>query len=475
MTTRFCRRGRMAIRLSACLVLVGVLWPGLGDRTVSASTAVCKTIDSSADVAAQGTPTLATVQEGFNCLVTHYIAGKKLDDEKVLGGAYTEMVTSLQANGVIIPESISEPVFSGSRDHDWQLFAQAFQRLNSLLPAGLFIPGALGELALYGMTGSFNDNHTAYLPADQLHPAVAELFNSGPIPTLGLVTSPISPTIQLFVTHVFTGTPAAAAGMLPGDIITLVNGHAPYSAVQGEYGLAPLIIPQIGSPVSLVVNRPSSGETLTFRLTPQSLTPPDLSVRLIAKSFYYVKLYSFTKNSTNEILADIAALNVPNGVKGIVLDLRGNGGGLIDGAVRLLSAFVHDKTLFVSVDGTGKKDPQQTDDKVPLLHLPLIVLIDSGSASSSEIVATAVRDYHLGGLVGTRTAGALAGAEFFGLNDGSGMEITEARVLGAKGEAINGVGIGPGKQISTSAQDLSSGHDPAIDEAIRELRALTGA
>ncbi len=446
MTVRFRRRIRVAVRVVACTVLIGIMWPGAGDHALSAASSVCKTIDSSADVAPQGTPTLATVQEGFNCLVAHYITGKKLDDEKVLGGAYTEMATTLQANGVIIPTSMTAPVFSGPRDHDWQLFAQVFQRMSALIPAGLFIPGALGELALYGMTDSLKDSHTAYLPADQLHPAVAELFDSGPIPTLGMVTSPISPTVQLFVTHVFTGTPAAAAGMRPGDIITLVNGNAPYSSVGGEYGLAPLIIPQIGTPVTVVVNRPASGATLTFRLVPRAMMPPDVSVRLIAQSFYYVRLYSFTKNSTNEILADIAALKVSHGVKGIVLDLRGNGGGLIDGAVRLLSAFVHDQTLFVSVDGTGKKDPQQADDKVPLLHLPLVVLIDSGSASSSEIVATAVRDYHLGALIGTRTAGALGGAEFFGLNDGGGLEITEARVLGAKGEVIDGIGIGPGKQ-----------------------------
>jgi carboxyl-terminal processing protease len=475
MTARFFRRRRVAVRIIACAVLLGILWPGAGDRALSASTTVCKTINSAADVAPQGTPTLATVKEGFNCLVAHYITGKKLDDEKVLGGAYRQMVTSLQADGVGIPSSIVEPVFSGPRDHDWLLFAQAFQRLSMLIPPGLFIPGALGELALYGMTGSLNDSHTAYLPADQLHPAVAELFDSGPVPTLGLVVSPISPTVQLFVTQVFTGTPAAEAGILPGDIITLVNGHAPYSSIGGEYGLAPLIIPQLKTSVNIVVNRPSSGATISFKLTPLAMTPPDITVRVIAHSFYYVKLYNFTKNSTNEILADIAALQMPHGVKGIVLDLRGNGGGLIDGAVRLLSAFVHDKTLFVSVDGAGRKDPQQTDDKVPLLHLPLVVLIDSGSASSSEIVATAVRDYHLGALVGTRTAGALGGAEFFGLNDGSGLEITEARVLGAKGEVIDGVGIGPGTQVSTSAHDLSTGHDPAVDEAIRKLRTLTRA
>jgi carboxyl-terminal processing protease len=292
---------------------------------------------------------------------------------------------------------------------------------------------------------------------------------------LGLVTSPISDTVQLYVTDVFTGTPASEAGVRPGDVITLVDGHAPYSSVQGQIGLAPLIIPQLGAPVSLVVHRPATGATLSFRLTPRALKPPDVTIRIIAHSYYYVKLYGFTKNAAHEVLADLRSMQVPDGITGVVLDLRGNGGGLIDGAVHLLSAFVHHKTLFLSVDGSGKRETQGTDNSIPLLHIPIVVLTDAGSASSSEIVAAAVRDYHLGAVVGARTAGALGGAEFFGLNDGSGLEITEAHVLGAKGEVIDGVGIPPTFAVSTTAQDLSTGHDPTIDEAVRELKMLTKA
>lgn len=466
-------------RLGFLVLLALAIWPSAGGPTNAASmrapVATCNLITRSADVAPVRTPSLITVQEGFNCLLAHYVTGSKLDDRVLLHGAYSQMTATLQGNGLALPATISEPAFTGKAATDWQLFAAVYQRIAALLPAHQFIPGVLPELALYGMTGSLNDRHTSYYPGDQLHPYLAQLFDSGPVPTVGVVISPIDPSQPLYVTDVLTGTAAARAGMRPGDVITLVNGHDPYADVQGLLGLAPLVIPQVGVPLTLVVTRPATQATLTFHLAPQSLKAPDTIARIVAGDVYYVKLFGFTADAANEVFADIKALHGPAGMEGVVLDLRGNGGGLVDGAVRLLSAFVHNKTLFISVDGNGKRDPQKTDNSVPLLHQHLVVLTDSGSASSSEIIASAVRDYHLGTIVGTRTAGALAGAEFYGLSDGSGLEITEAHVLGAKGEVVDGVGVTPDNLITTTARDLSTGHDYTIDQAVRNLRKLSRA
>lgn len=468
MTKRVCLPCPPMTRLAALAVLIAVLWPSAGSRAFSAQPARCRVINAASDVAPQGVPTLNTAKEGYDCLLAHYILGKKLDDRTLLRGAYKLMTTALRNNGVTIPSSIVEPSYSEVPAGDWQEFAQVYRRIGALIPHNLLIPGALAELTLYGMTDSLHDDHTGYLPADFLHSEINELFDSGPVPSLGFVTSPITGTTQLFVTDVFTGTPAAKAGVRPGDVITLVDGQKPSSSAQ-------LIFPKLGTSVSLVVHRPATGATLSFTLLPRAMKSPDVTIRIIAHSFYYVKLYGFTKNAAKEVLAKLRAMPAPNGITGFVLDLRGNGGGLIDGAVHLLSAFVHHKTLFVSVNGSGKRDRQGTDNSVPLLHIPIVVLTDGGSASSSEIVAGAVRDFHLGAVVGTRTAGALGGAEFFGLNDGSGLEITEARVLGAKGEVIDGVGVAPTIVVSTTARDLSTGHDPTVDEGVRTLKRLTKA
>ncbi|HVC79105.1 MAG TPA: S41 family peptidase [Chloroflexota bacterium] len=462
----------MSSRMGMLALLACLIWPAATHAGTISTPANCTVLSSARSVSPVRTPSLSTVQEGFSCLLAHYVTGANLDDRVLLRGAYTEMNSALQANGIVVPGAMREPAFTGSRGQDWGLFAHAYASLNSLLPASSVIPGALAEVALAGMTGSLHDDHTDYVPGDQLKPLIGQLFDSGPVPTFGLVLSIISATQPIFVTTLFKGAPAAQAGIKLGDVILLVNGHAPFSDVRGLAGFAPLLAPRIGSPVTLVLSRPATGATLTFHLMPKSLQTPDSISRVIAGHVYYVKLFSFTKDAASRIMAEVAALPASAKITGMVLDLRGNEGGVIGGAIHLLSAFAHHKTLFYSVDGNGKRSPQGTDDSVPLLGWPLVVLTDSASASASEIVAGSVRDYHLGTLIGTRTAGALAGADFFGLNDGGGLEITEARVLGPHGETVDGVGVVPDQQLSTSPQELSTGHDPVIDWAVRDLKRL---
>jgi carboxyl-terminal processing protease len=194
---------------------------------------------------------------------------------------------------------------------------------------------------------------------------------------------------------------------------------------------------------------------------------------LVAGNIAYVRLYQFTKNASKGVLGSIKGLGP--GVRGVVLDLRGNPGGDADQAARILGAFVHKQVIGVQVAGNGKRDPQRTDDRVALLHMPVSILIDQDSASSSEIVAATVRDYKLGHLVGERSAGALAGAQFYGLADGSGLEVTEAYILGPKGEKIDGIGVTPDSSVKTTAADLSAGHDPALDQAVRFVRSAPAA
>jgi carboxyl-terminal processing protease len=362
---------------------------------------------------------------------------------------------------------------TGNRDGDWQIFSQAYTALINGLPRLATVQEALAQVALQEMASALKDDHTAYLPSDAMRPAIAQLSDSGDVPSFGVVTSPITPTAPLFITDVFQGSPAAKAGLKPGDTITAIGGQALFSGGQANAGLFHFALPQIGTPVTLTVLRPASGAILTVTLSPRNLVPPDTRVRLLAGTIAYVRLYGFTKHAANEVLDGIKGLGPA--VRGVVLDLRGNEGGYADQAVRLLSSFIHHKVVAVSVDGNGKRDPQRTDDRVALLHLPLAVLIDQGSASSSEIVAGSVRDFGIGRLFGERTGGALAGAEFFALGDGSGLEITEAYVLGPESERIDGIGVPPDDHVATTAVELSAGHDPAVDQAVRYLRAQAGA
>lgn len=464
---------RIVILVILCFGLLA-LPERAGAGRAQATPPLCTTINSPKDLHKAGTTVLTTIEQGYRCLLRHYVTGKGLDDRVLLRGAYNGLVSQLRQLGVSLPGA-TLPALTGDREADWQVFSTAYTTLIKGLPQIGFIQGALAQEALLQMTTSLHDDHTSYLPPEAMQPAIAQLSDSGPIPSFGIVTSPITPTAPLFITDVYPGSPAAAAGLKPGDTITAISGSAPFSNGSASIGLFHFALPTIGTPVTLTIHRPVSDTVLTVTLSPKNVAPPDTSTRLVAGSIAYVRLYQFTKHGAKKVFDAIKGLGA--GVHGVVLDLRGNEGGYADQAVQLLSAFVHQKVLAVSVDGKGKRDPQRTNNKVPLLHQPLAVLIDGGSASSSEIVAGTVRDFGLGRLIGERTGGALAGAEFFGLGDGGGMEITEAHILGPKGERIDGIGVPPDDRVPTTAADLSAGHDPAVDQAVRYLKtaAASGA
>jgi carboxyl-terminal processing protease len=231
-----------------------------------------------------------------------------------------------------------------------------------------------------------------------------------------------------------------------------------------------LLLPRAGTSETLTVLRPANGQRRQVTLTARTLVTPAVSARVLAGDIAYIRLEEFTTQAATLVTAALRSLHLGAHLRGVVLDLRGNGGGDANQAVRILSAFVHHQIVAIDVNGKGKRTPERTVNSVPLLRVPLVVLTDAGSASSSELVAGAVRDLHAGLVVGTRTAGALAGAEFYGLSDGSGLEITEVRVLGAKGERIDNVGVAPNQQVLATALDLSRGQDPVISRAVADLQ-----
>jgi carboxyl-terminal processing protease len=418
---------------------------------------------------------LATVQEGYNCLLGHYVKGKVLDDRVLLQGAYSYVVSSLQHFHIPLP-AVSPMQLTGKHDADWQAFKRTIDALNNGLPHSGLIPGAVAYLSLLGMTGSLKDDHTSYLPTQFIGPLLAQL-NEGPSPSYGIVTSPITNTIKLpiYVADVYPNSPAANAGVLAGDTITQLNGVAPAPGGQASAGLVALLLPQEGAQISLTASRPATGTTKTVTLAARSLVAPTTTSRALPGGAAYVKLYQFTSHASDRVFSAIRKLAVSTKLTGVVLDLRGNEGGDANQATRLISAFIHKGVIGYTIDSSGKRVAQRTDDKVPLLHLPLAVLIDGGSASSSELVAGAVRDLNAGRVVGERSMGALAEAEFYGLNDGSGLEITEARVLGPKAEKVDGIGIQPNQIAATTAGDLSAGRDPAIQLAVQYIQTVAPA
>jgi carboxyl-terminal processing protease len=462
----------IAVRL---LLACAMAWPLLAHARAHAARAraalpACKALNEPKDLLTGHASDVDVVEQGYRCILQHYITGKTLDDRVLLRGAFKEIAQSLPAN----LSDMTLPSLLGDRDVDWQIFANTYGAIALLLSQTPSVQQALAELALFGMTQSLHDDHLSYWPPDEEKVNLAHLNPDTPAPALGIVTSPITATTtSVFITDVLPRTPAASSGLKPGDIVEKVDGHAVFAQGQETGALASLTTPALGMPVSVTVERPATGAQITMWLQPRSLLAPTLTARALAGTIAYVKLYQFSANAAAQVFAAIKALPLSGPARGLILDLRGDPGGEEDQAVRLLSAFVHARTVGYEVGGAGHRHALRTDDTVPLLHLPLVVLTDGGSASSSELVAGAVRDLRLGLVVGSRTAGDLAGAYFYSLSDASALEITQFHVLDALGETVDGVGIDPNQQATVTAQDLSTGDDPVIDRAVQDLDAAS--
>jgi carboxyl-terminal processing protease len=277
----------------------------------------------------------------------------------------------------------------------------------------------------------------------------------------------------LHVTDVSPAGAAAAAGIKLGDEIVTVNDIPPYANGKLATGVLDwLSTPPIGTPVKITLHRPATDETLTVTLNPAAGrgTPPAVEAKLVDNTIAYVRFPSFGPGSADKALAAIADLRKTTQLRGVVLDLRGNGGGSPAEVARLTGALAHGKIINYSCDVRGKCTPNYTDDSVPLLNLPLVALTDRVCASACDAFSGAVKDLKLGTLVGTRTAGAVSGpARAFYLEDYSGLVLPGLHQVSANKQIINTIGVAPDHYAPMTAADLSAGRDPGLAKAVSLL------
>jgi carboxyl-terminal processing protease len=305
---------------------------------------------------------------------------------------------------------------------------------------------------------------------------------------LGIYTSPGQFLAQdypaaalppLYVRYVAPGSPAARAGVRPGDVITAVNGSAPFTDGTISPGVISLLYesyPQ-QQPVRITLRWPVTGATRTITLTPApyKLAFPLVTSKLLAGHIGYVKLLSFPPGAARQVLAAISALQQKAALRGLILDLRYNGGGDPAEDTKLLGAFEHGKPYDYYCTVTGKCTANYPDSHTPLLHLRLAVLTDRNCESACDAFTGAVKDLHLGTLIGTRTGGIAAGPQTgYPLNDGSFLAFPHVHMLGAGHEIINGIGVAADYYLPATAKDVATGHDPDIAKALALLGRSPG-
>jgi carboxyl-terminal processing protease len=425
--------------------------------------------------------TVTTIGEAYSCIFDHYYAAATVDDRVLLAAAFAGLTQQLDRLGLDQPDA-TLPALTGNHDHDWAAFAAVYQRIISKLPARDRQQAAAATMT--GMVAALNNNHSGwgkfvfYRGCHHgwcSHPYGLGISTSPGLDVLG--QAPLGEALPpLYVTSVDPGSPAARAGVRPGDVITKVDGSAPF--VNGTYsaGVTHLVYQHPpGQRVRITLRWPVTGATRTITLTPAiySAGPnsPLVTSKLLDGHIGYVQLPEFPANAGSLVHAAISALQKKATLRGVILDVRPNGGGDPGGIAEVVGLFEHGKPWGYSCTAAWKCTALDPNSHMPLLHLPLAVLTDRDCVSACDAFAGAVKDLHLGTLIGTRTSGVIGAADQYGvfLNDGSALNLTSRTFLGAGHEIINGIGVAPDYYAPVTAKDVATGHDPDIARALALL------
>ncbi|WP_182903817.1 S41 family peptidase [Microbispora sp. H10830] len=464
------------------VLLLAVACTATPPRTQPAATAAG---GSSVCAEPQGNPppetptTIDVVEQAYFCILANYYGRATLDARSLLIAGFAAFTRELNRGGRDLPEA-TMPALTGDRHADWAAFEAAYRRVTSRLPDDAGLQGKLAAATLQAIVAGLGDDHARWTHGGKRPPD----FYDGDQYGLGLRAN-VGPQVRidpgtalppLFVTGVLGG-PAKDAGLRPGDVIESVNGSAPF--VDGEVTPAAVaaLYPQYpeARAVRLHILRQKTGRRRTVTLKP-GLYQPDpatlqvVTTKLLRDGIAYVRLSGFVPDAANRVFRAISRLGASRTLTGLVLDLRGNGGGSPGEAIRLLSGFAHGKVTAYQCAADGTCDPMRTDDSVALLGLPLVVLTDRGCASACEHFSSAVKDLRLGRLVGTRTAGGVSGpARPYLLGDNTTLAFPSTHHLAPSREVIDRVGVAPDHYVPLTPQDAAAGRDPALDEALNLL------
>ena len=313
--------------------------------------------------------------------------------------------------------------------------------------------------AIRGMLSAFNDPYTVFVepPATQLQSDQL----SGKFGGIGaglrreengqIVLSP------------FPNQPAAEAGVEEGDILTSVDHHSITNTTSLD-DASILLRGDVGTPVTVQVDRRSA--LLTFTIARAEINTPSVTWRILSQApdTGYIAISIFADTTKDELVHAIDDLR-SHGAQRLILDLRDNGGGLLDAAVDVASQFMSGTVLIESQRGGHEVDYPARSDGVAR-DLPLTVLVNHGTASASEIVAGAIQDSHRGVLIGDQTYGKGSVQNILPLSDGSSLHVTVAQWLTPNHRQISGQGLIPDIVVGRTAEDAQAGRDPQLDQAI---------
>ena len=319
------------------------------------------------------------------------------------------------------------------------------------------------EAAIDGMLSATGDPHTLFLSPNENQAASAQL-NGSAFSGIGAIVVPSHGVLE--VVSPLPRAPAARAGLRAGDQVVKIDGQ-PVASMTGNTAVA-RIHGRAGSVVRLTVRR---GHTGVFTVSVRRAVIPPITAygRLLPRHLAYIQITTFGTTTPREV-ADALTYVVNHGARAIVLDLRGNPGGYVDAAQRVVSDFLSRGVVAY------EQSPDRRLHSLPVLSghqltkLPVVALVDAGTASAAEITAAALHDSGRAALIGTRTYGKGSMQSVYALADGSSIRITDRLWLTPRKRSIQSIGVRPDLVVTIpTSGGRNSGGDRQLARAERYL------
>ncbi len=370
-------------------------------------------------------------------------------------------VISRQLQGQAV-QSKSEAGFSWSRISSKLQLIQAYIEKYFLYDED---PENVEDYIYKGLMEGLDDPYSTYYTAEEFQDLMEE--TSGEYCGIGAMVSKNMTTGLVSIVKVFKNTPAEEAGLQAGDIFYQIDDLEVTGDIDLDILVSQYVKGEEGTTVHLKMYRPSIDDYVEMDVERRQVEVQTVEYEMKDGNLGYISVSQFEETTTSQFSSAIEELE-EQGMEGLIIDLRGNPGGVLDTAVSMLDYMLPDdltdysengKTLLVSTaDRNGEGDSYYCSDGHSV-DIPVVILIDGNAASASEVFSGAMKDYGRAALVGTTTFGKGIVQTVFGLNDGSAIKLTTAHYYSPSGFDLHGIGIEPDVEIAYQAPETEDGAD----------------
>lgn len=320
-----------------------------------------------------------------------------------------------------------------------------------------------------GFINSLDDPYSTYYTEEEYQMLMES--SSGVYHGIGATVSQDTKTGVITIVKPFKTGPAYETGLLPGDIIYMVEGEEVTGVDLTE--VVSKMKGEEGTKVRISILREGESKAMEFTITRRQIEVPTIEYQMLDDKIGYIEISEFDEITVSQFKDAVDKLE-DKGMKGLVIDVRNNPGGLLDAVCKMLDRLLPKGLLVYTEDKYGNRAEEEAKDSKKL-EVPLAVIINGNSASASEIFAGAIQDYEIGSVVGTTSFGKGIVQKVIPLTDGTAVKLTISKYFTPKGRNIHGTGIAPDVEVELDEEllkqvEIPIEKDNQLQEAIKTVK-----